>query len=111
MAVGGAKTADTIANNASATGSNASKGAKTVEDFLPEAQRRLEATKAKYPYMEGIEGMAKKLDIKHIDRIVKEEGLTIGQREILHDEISKQGYTLEKIREIAKEIKELYPNK
>ena len=56
-------------------------------------------------------GMAKKLDIKRIDRIVNEEGLTIGQREILHQEITKQGKTLEEIREIAKEIKELYPNK
>jgi hypothetical protein len=46
------------------------KGAKTVEDFLPEARRRLEATKAKYPGMEGVKGMAKKLDIKQIDRIV-----------------------------------------
>jgi hypothetical protein len=54
--------------------------------------------------------MAKKPDIKQIDRIVNEEGLTIGQREILHEEITKQGYTLEEIREIAKEIKELYPN-
>ena len=61
--------------------------------------------------MEGVKGMAKKLDIKRIDRIVKEEGLSIGQREILHEEITKQGYTLEKIREIAKQIKELYPNK
>lgn len=55
--------------------------------------------------------MAKKLDIKEIDRIVKEEGLTIGQREILHEEITKQAYTLEEIREIAKEIKQWYPNK
>ena len=55
--------------------------------------------------------MAKKSDIKQIDRIVREEGLTIGQREILHEEIAKQGYTLEEIRQIAKEIKALYPNK
>jgi len=54
-------------------------GAKTVEDFLLEAQRRLDATKAKSPGMEGVMGMAKKLDIKRIDRIVNEEGLTIGQ--------------------------------
>ncbi len=55
--------------------------------------------------------MAKKLDIKQIDTIVKEEGLSIAQREILHEEITKQGYTLEEIRELAKEIKQLYPNK
>jgi hypothetical protein len=61
--------------------------------------------------MEGVAGMAKKPDIKQIDRIVNEEGLTIGQREILHEEITKQGYTLEEIRQIAKQIRELYPNK
>jgi hypothetical protein len=55
--------------------------------------------------------MPKKLDIKQIDRIVNEEGLTHGQRELLHRAITKQGYSLEEIREIAKEVKELYPNK
>ena len=55
--------------------------------------------------------MGKKADIKQIDRIVKEEGLTRGQRELLHETITKEGYSLEEIREIAKEIKELYPNK
>jgi hypothetical protein len=55
--------------------------------------------------------MAKKLDIKQIDRIVKEERLTTGQRELLHRAITKAGYSLKEIREIAKEIKELYPNK
>jgi len=62
------------------------------------------------PGMEKVQGMAKKQDIKQIDRIVKEEGLTMGQREILHEEITKQGRSLEEIREIAKEIKKLYPN-
>ena len=55
--------------------------------------------------------MAKKPDVKQIDRIVKEEGLTKGQRRILHDEITGQELTLEEIREIAKEVKRLYPNK
>jgi hypothetical protein len=55
--------------------------------------------------------MAKKTDIQQIDRIVKEEGLTLGQRELLHEEITKQGFTLEEIRKIAQEVKELYPNK
>ena len=55
--------------------------------------------------------MAKKPDIRQIDRITKEEGLTEGQREILHEEITGQGHTLEEIREIAKDIKKLYPNK
>ena len=55
--------------------------------------------------------MPRKRDVKEIDRIVQEEGLTEEQRELLHRAITKQGYSLEEIREIAKEIKELYPNK
>lgn len=55
--------------------------------------------------------MARKLDIKAIDRIVKDLGLSKDQRRLLHDEITKQGYTLEEILEIAKQIKDLYPNK
>jgi hypothetical protein len=55
--------------------------------------------------------MAKKRDIKQIDRICKEEGLTPCQRELLHQEITKQGLSLEEIRAIAKQIKALYPNK
>ena len=55
--------------------------------------------------------MGRKDDIKAIDQIVKEVGLSKGQRRLLHDEITGQDYTLEQIREIAQEIKELYPNK
>jgi hypothetical protein len=54
--------------------------------------------------------MSKK-DIKEIDRIVKEEGLSKGQRRLLHEEITGQQLSLEEIREIARQIKELYPNK
>jgi hypothetical protein len=50
----------------------APKGAKTVEDFLPEAQRRLEATKAKYPGMENATGMA----ISRAKALERLEGLT-----------------------------------
>ncbi len=50
-------------------------------------------------------------DIKEIDRIVREEGLTRGQRRLLHEEITGQNLSLEEIRAIAREIKELYPNK
>jgi hypothetical protein len=49
-------------------------------------------------------------DIKQIDRIVKEEGLSKGQRRLLHEEISGQQLSLEEIRRLAREIKELYPN-
>jgi hypothetical protein len=55
--------------------------------------------------------MAKKRDIKQIDRICKEEALTVGQRELLHQEITKQRLSVDQIRAIAKEIKALYPNK
>ena len=55
--------------------------------------------------------MPRKLYIKAIDRIVTELDLTKAQRRLLHDEITKQGFTLEKILEIAKEIKRIYPNK
>jgi len=55
--------------------------------------------------------MARKLDIKAIDRIVTDLNFTKAQRRLLHDEITKQGFTLEEILEIAKEIIRLYPNK
>jgi len=54
--------------------------------------------------------MSKK-DIKEIDRIVREEGLSREQRRLLHEEITGRDLTLDEIREIAREIKELYPNK
>jgi hypothetical protein len=89
----------------------APRGAKTIENLPPEAQRRFEATKVKCASRANVKGLAKKRDLKQIDCIVKEEGLTQGQRELLHRAITKEGYSLEEIREIAKEIKELYPNK
>ena len=55
--------------------------------------------------------MARKQDIKEIDRIVREVGLSRAQRRFLHDEITKQNLSLEEIRRIAEEIKKLYPNK
>jgi hypothetical protein len=55
--------------------------------------------------------MSRKDDIKQIDRIVKEEELSREQPRLLHDEISGQGLSLDEIREIAREIKRLYPNK
>jgi hypothetical protein len=58
----------------------------------------------------GSSTMSKK-DIKEIDRIVKEEGLSKGQRRLLHEEITGQTLSLDEIREIARQIKELHPNK
>jgi hypothetical protein len=56
--------------------------------------------------------MGKKPDIQAIDRIVKEEGLTRAQRRLLHDENRKQpGLSLDELRELAREIKRLYPHK
>jgi hypothetical protein len=53
----------------------------------------------------------RKADIRQIDRIVQEEGLSREQRRMLHEEITGQQFSLEEIRGIAKQIKELYPNK
>lgn len=55
--------------------------------------------------------MARKPDLKQIDRIVKELKLTKGQRRMLHDEIAGQDLSLDEIKEIARQIKDLYPNK
>jgi hypothetical protein len=55
--------------------------------------------------------MARKPDLKQIDRIVRELKLSKGQRRILHDDLAGKNYTIDEIREIAKAIKELYPNK
>jgi len=45
------------------------------------------------------------------DRIVREEGLSKGQQDILHRWISKQGYSAEEIRDLAKTVKDSFPNK
>lgn len=55
--------------------------------------------------------MPRKKDIKQIDRICKSLKLSKEQRRLLHQEISKQQLTLEEIRDVAKEIKELFPRK
>jgi hypothetical protein len=52
-----------------------------------------------------------KQDIQEINRIVNEEGLSPERRRLLHEEISGQNFSLEQIREIAWEIKKLYPRK
>ena len=52
-----------------------------------------------------------KRDIKEMDRIVREEGLSHEQRRLLHEEITGQQLSLEEIRKRAREIKQLYPNK
>jgi hypothetical protein len=55
--------------------------------------------------------LPRKDDIKQIDRIVREEALSRGQRRILHDEITGLSLTEDEIREIARLIKEEHPNK
>ena len=56
--------------------------------------------------------MVRKADLKQINRIIKEVGgLTNEQRELFHEEISGRHLSLREIKEIANEIKKLYPNK
>jgi hypothetical protein len=85
--------------------------AKTVEDFLPQAEKQLKEIQASRPGMEGVKGMAKKPDIRFIDSLEKELKLSKAQRDLLHDAITGQNLTKQEIREVAQEIKELYPNK
>ncbi|XYH97300.1 SpvB/TcaC N-terminal domain-containing protein [Sorangium sp. So ce1128] len=90
-------------------------GGKTVQDFLPEAAKRLEAAKLKYGG-EGVVNMAKKADIKQIDRIVREVGLSPGQREIFHEEMralkGSDGLgSIDDLLDLAREIKASFPKK
>jgi hypothetical protein len=60
--------------------------------------------------------MARKRDIKLIDRVQKKYNLTNGQRELLHEELEAlkaagEQLSRETIEDLAKEILELYPNK
>jgi RHS repeat-associated protein len=82
--------------------------AKSWQDFIPEAKKRVEATKAKYGDTDAVM-MARKADIKQVDRIVKDLGLDKNQRRLLHDEITRQELTIEEIREIAHEISQRGP--
>jgi len=78
------------------------------EAHLAEAEKRVAASKVKYGD-HGLEMMARKTDIKQIDRIVEKTGLSKAQRRILHDEITGQDLTLDEILEIAKEIAQKIP--
>jgi len=92
----------------------APKGAKHYTDFADEAAEIMEnaARRRGLNPNQNILNMARKADLKQIDRIAREVGgLTKGQRELLHREITKQRYSLDEIKQIAKDIKELYPNK
>ncbi len=77
----------------------------SIRPFLAEASERLEASKAKYGIPDNMLGMARKADLQAIDRVIrdveKELGTTFNraQRRLLHDEITKQGLTLDEIRE------------
>lgn len=83
--------------------------------FLPEAAKRVDAAKAKYG-AEGVLNMAKKADIKQIDRIVREIGLSPGQREIFHEELralkGADGLgAFDDFLDLAREIKQSFPGK
>lgn len=100
--------ADTAAD-ATRTADAAKGGGQTVEDFLPEAQRRLEAVKKEFPGTDAVVGMARKADIKQIDRIVKDLKLNKEQRQLLHREITGQDLSLEEIKAIADDIAKFTP--
>jgi len=55
--------------------------------------------------------MARKQDIRMIDRVVRAVGLSREQRRLLHDEIHGQRLTYREIKELAREIKRDYPGK
>jgi hypothetical protein len=60
--------------------------------------------KKEFPVSAEVVGMARKADIKQIDRLVKELGLNKEQRRLLHDEITGQYLTFDEIRAIAEDI-------
>ena len=86
----------------------AAKASRVWTEFLPEAAKRVEAAAAKYG-SSGVEMMARKADIKQIDRIVARLGLNKEQRRILHHEITGQDLSLDEIEAIAGEIAEQMP--
>ena len=84
-----------------------------VASFADEAAEIVEntITSRGLSRMCDIINMTRKKDIKDIDLIVDIVGLTKAQRHLLHRDITGMNYTLEEILEMAKVIKELYPNK
>jgi hypothetical protein len=85
------------------------------QEFLADAQKRLDAAKSKYGETDAVM-MAKKADIKQVDAIVKEVGLSEAQRRLLHAEIQnlKGPDGLVSYRELlerAQEIKSSFPGK
>jgi hypothetical protein len=55
--------------------------------------------------------MVRKHDNRFIDWVCRKAGLSLQQRDLLHEDISREGLTKKEILERAKEIKELYPRK
>ena len=55
--------------------------------------------------------MTRKADTKQADAIAAEFGLSRYQRRMLHDAITKQGFTYQEIREKAEEVLLDYPGK
>ena len=55
--------------------------------------------------------MSPKNDIKAVNSIVKKVGLSPGQRDILHDRIHHENLTYREIEQVAREVKQDYPNK
>lgn len=85
----------------------AARAGRTVDDFLPEAAKRLARAKAEYG--DGAVLLARKGDIKQIDRMVREVGLNKEERRILHKEIAGMHLTIEEIQQIALEVAQQFP--
>jgi RHS repeat-associated protein len=92
----------------STTGTPAKAGERTWRDFLPEAKKRVEAVKAEYGD-HGLTMMARKSDIKQVDKIVRKLNMSKEQRRLLHDEITRQDLTIDEIMEIAHDIMKHMP--
>jgi hypothetical protein len=80
------------------------------QKFLPDAAKRIEAAKLKYGD-NGLEMMARKADIKQVDKIARDLGLSKDQRRLLHDEITRQDLSIEEIADIARDISQNMPKK
>lgn len=86
-----------------------------AKEFLSQAIKSSQASKAKYGE-QGLVMMAKKADIRLVDRVAKAFGLTEGQRELMHHDYAdlKDEFGLigeEALRELAGHILKEYPNK
>lgn len=85
---------------------------RSPDDFAKQASEIVERSRGQVDERAGeIYNMANKRDIKQINDVQKQVGLSDKQREILHDQIHGEKKTWKEIVEIAEEIKTQYPNR